>query len=201
MDQSRFQDCNIGHLPAHKIYKTERSHGKIYKHVIYCVPTFANPSGKTMPRARREALVRLARRYDALVITDDVYDFLSWGTSQEPGSVSSPPARLVDIDRVLDDGPQDRFGNVVSNGSFSKLIGPGCRVGWAEGMPDFIYGLSEAYVFALLRLILALSGTPWTDHSPTVAPRDLAALHRSSYRRLSMSYWKITSCPSISVDF
>lgn len=201
MDQSRFQVCNIGRLPAHKTYKTERSHGKIYKHVIYCVPTFANPSGKTMPRARREALVRLARRYDALVITDDVYDFLSWGTSQDPGSVSGPPARLVDIDRVLDDGPQDRFGNVVSNGSFSKLIGPGCRVGWAEGMPDFIYGLSEAYVFTLLQLILALRGASWTDNSTTVAPRDLAVLHRSSCRRLSMSYWKITSCPSTSVGF
>ncbi|KAJ5329901.1 hypothetical protein N7452_010291 [Penicillium brevicompactum] len=117
---------------------------KIYKHVIYCVPTFANPSGKTMPRTRREALIMVARKYDALVVTDDVYDFLSWGTSQDPNSVSGPPARLVDIDRALDNGPHDGFGNVVSNGSFSKLIGPGCRVGWAEGMPEFIFGLSEA---------------------------------------------------------
>lgn len=103
-----------------------------------------------MPRTRREALIRVARKYDALVVTDDVYDFLSWGTSTDPNSVSGPPARLVDIDRVLDNGPHDRFGNVVSNGSFSKLIGPGCRVGWAEGMPEFVFGLSEAYVLTLL---------------------------------------------------
>ncbi|CAG7973148.1 unnamed protein product [Penicillium salamii] len=122
------------------VYKTERPHGKMYKHVIYCVPTFSNPSGRTMPRARRGYLVRVARKFDALVVADDVYDFLTWGNAH---SGDSSLARLVDIDRVLDDGPRE-FGNVVSNGSFSKLIGPGCRVGWAEGTSRFIHGLSEA---------------------------------------------------------
>ncbi|CAG7974796.1 unnamed protein product [Penicillium olsonii] len=129
-------------ITSDTVYKAERPHGKIYKHVIYCVPSFSNPSGKTMPRARREELVRVARRFDALVVADDVYDFLSWGTAL--GSQNSTLPRLVDIDRVLDGGPHDRFGNVLSNGSFSKLIGPGCRVGWAEGTPSFIHGLSEA---------------------------------------------------------
>jgi DNA-binding transcriptional MocR family regulator len=130
-------------LTTNKVYKPDSLYGKIYKHVIYCVPSFANPSGTTMPRARREALVRVARRFDALVVADDVYDFLGWGTAHSE-SVSRPPPRLVDIDLVLDGGPQDRFGNVVSNGSFSKLIGPGCRVGWAEGTDGFIRGLSRA---------------------------------------------------------
>jgi len=97
-----------------------------------------------MTHARREELVRVARRFDALVVADDVYDFLSWGTAHSSDSISRPPTRLVDIDRVLDGGPQDLFGNVVSNGSFSKLIGPGCRVGWAEGTDSFIHGLSQA---------------------------------------------------------
>ncbi|KAJ5835480.1 Pyridoxal phosphate-dependent transferase major region subdomain 1 [Penicillium robsamsonii] len=120
-----------------KTYKLDRPYRKIYKHVIYCVPSFSNPSGTTMSHSRREALVRVARKYNALVVADDVYDFLSWG-------LGHPQLRLVDIDRVLDGGPEDQFGNVVSNGSFSKLIGPGCRVGWAEGTKDFIYGLSQA---------------------------------------------------------
>ncbi|CAG8265256.1 unnamed protein product [Penicillium salamii] len=134
--------CWYRNTYKHKVYKTERPHGKIYKHVIYCVPTFSNPSGKTMPQARREYLIRVARRFDALVVADDVYDFLHWGNAHGSGD-SNPLARLVDIDRALDGGPRE-FGNVVSNGSFSKLIGPGCRVGWAEGTSRFIHGLSEA---------------------------------------------------------
>lgn len=116
---------------------------KIYKHIIYCVPSFSNPSGTTMTVSRRESLIRVARKFDALIICDDVYDFLSWnrdGTS----SSSTPLPRLVDIDHTLDGGPLNDFGNVVSNGTFSKLIGPGCRVGWAEGTEKFAYGLSQA---------------------------------------------------------
>lgn len=97
-----------------------------------------------MSLSRRESLIRIARKYDALIICDDVYDFLCWSVEPTGNLVSDAPLRLVDIERTLDDGPATRFGNVVSNGSFSKLIGPGCRVGWAQGTEDFIYGLSEA---------------------------------------------------------
>lgn len=102
-----------------------------------------------MSLSRREALIRVARKYNALVVADDVYDFLTWGTTHPANIASCLQLRLVDIDRVIDGGPEDRFGNVVSNGSFSKLIGPGCRVGWAEGTKDFIYGLSQAWVLIL----------------------------------------------------
>lgn len=88
-----------------------------------------------MTMTRREQLVRLARRYNALIISDDVYDFLNWGPNP-----SLP--RLIDIDAVLDGGPKTPFGNTVSNGSFSKLLGPGLRTGWAEGTESFIRGLS-----------------------------------------------------------
>ncbi|KAK3391108.1 aminotransferase [Podospora didyma] len=111
---------------------------KIYRHVIYVVPTSANPSGKTMSLRRREGLVKLAREFDALVICDDVYDFLQW-----------PPLlpRLSDIDLALGRSPFDPpgkvFGHAVSNGSFSKLIGPGMRTGWTHSTPDFALGVSK----------------------------------------------------------
>ncbi|KUM61892.1 hypothetical protein ACN42_g5206 [Penicillium freii] len=127
-----------------KTFKPHRPYRKIYKHVIYCVPSFSNPSGTTMSYLRREALIRVARKHNALIVADDVYDFLSWGATHPANTASHLQPRLVDIDRVVDGGPEDRFGNVVSNGSFSKLIGPGCRVGWAEGTKDFIYGLTQA---------------------------------------------------------
>lgn len=133
--------------------KPPRPWSKIYRHLIYAVPTFANPSSKTMSLSRRQDLVRIARKYDALIITDDVYDQLQW-----PASLSAPNRnletaalpRLVDIDRQLDGGAEragsDAYGNAVSNGSFSKIVGPGCRTGWAEGTKKLAYGLSQVYV-------------------------------------------------------
>jgi DNA-binding transcriptional MocR family regulator len=105
-----------------------------------------------MPLDRRIELVKLARQYDALIITDDVYDFLQWpadlSTPSPTGITKAALPRLVDIDRFLDGGPQrtgaDGFGNATSNGSFSKICGPGIRVGWSEGSPKFAYGVSQA---------------------------------------------------------
>ncbi|CAG7956274.1 unnamed protein product [Penicillium olsonii] len=124
--------------------KPARPWRKIYKHVIYAVPTFANPSGQIMSLRRREGLVRIARRYDALILTDDVYDFLQW--SPEPDGPFADRAcvpRIVDVDRYLDGGPIDEWGHAMSNGSFSKLIGPGVRTGWAEASDKLAYGLSQ----------------------------------------------------------
>lgn len=103
-----------------------------------------------MSLRRREQLVRLARRYDALVICDDVYDFLQWPTDPslaETGLREAFMPRVVDIDRFLDGGAEreaaDGFGNVCSNGSFSKIAAPGLRTGWVEGTSKFAYGVSQ----------------------------------------------------------
>lgn len=103
-----------------------------------------------MSLARRQDLVRIAREYDALIITDDVYDQLQWPASASSPDVSLDTAalpRIVDVDRQLHGGAEragsDGFGNAVSNGSFSKIVGPGCRTGWAEGTEKFAYGLSQ----------------------------------------------------------
>ncbi|PVH76732.1 PLP-dependent transferase [Cadophora sp. DSE1049] len=120
---------------------------KIYSNIIYCVPTFSNPSGKTMSLSTRESLVQLARKYDALIVTDDVYDFLQFATSSSTSTASLSKAllpRLVDLDRTLEPVPsKDSFGNAMSNGSFSKIAGPGVRTGWSEATPKFTYGLSQ----------------------------------------------------------
>jgi DNA-binding transcriptional MocR family regulator len=125
--------------------KTGPRYEKMYKHIIYGVPTFSNPSGRTMSLRRRIELVRLARRFDALVITDDVYDILRWPEQEEANvaDLGAVPPRIVDLDRTLDGGPKDTFGNATSNGSFSKIIAPGMRVGWAEGTPAFALALSQ----------------------------------------------------------
>ena len=130
----------------HPRLKPSRPWRKIYKYIIYAVPSFANPSGRVMSLRRREELVRLARKYDALIITDDVYDMLLWPSSPKTGDHGIKQAyvqRIVDVDRYLDGGPIDDFGNAVSNGSFSKIVGPGCRTGWAEGTEKMVWGVSQ----------------------------------------------------------
>jgi DNA-binding transcriptional MocR family regulator len=103
-----------------------------------------------MSLQRREELVRLARDYDALIITDDVYDFLQWPSSLTAQTMSLEKAampRIVDIDRYLGGGAErksaDGFGNAVSNGSFSKICGPGLRTGWCEGTTKLAHGVSQ----------------------------------------------------------
>jgi len=54
---------------------------------------------------RREHLVRIARQFDAVVVTDDVYDFLQWPSSPSSASAHAQfPSqayvpRIVDVDR------------------------------------------------------------------------------------------------------
>lgn len=103
-----------------------------------------------MTLERRGDLVRVARKYDALVIADDVYDFLQWPAGTEANTSSLDQAvvpRVVDVDRFLDGGAErdssDGYGNVASNGSFSKIAGPGLRTGWVEGTEKLAISVSQ----------------------------------------------------------
>lgn len=92
----------------------------------------------------REKLLALARQYDILIISDDVYDFLQWPAEEtESASVrlAPIPQRIVDLDRSTCDA--GGWGNSVSNGSFSKIVAPGVRVGWTEASRKVILRLSE----------------------------------------------------------
>jgi DNA-binding transcriptional MocR family regulator len=86
--------------------------------VLYCVPTFNNPTSSTISDQQRARLVALAKQYNVLIICDEVYDLLYFGSE-----ISH--RRMVSFDSL-------QHGNVISNCSFSKLFGPGLRVGWIE---------------------------------------------------------------------
>ncbi|PNS18302.1 Aromatic amino acid aminotransferase [Sphaceloma murrayae] len=138
------------HAQSPNKLKPDRAYSKCYRHVLYCVPTFSNPSSGIMSTERREALIRLARKHDMLVVADDVYDHLQWvnppGQQRQPLTGAIQP-RLVDIDATLDGGftrpGADGFGNAMSNGSFSKIIAPGCRCGWTEGSEKLAFAISQ----------------------------------------------------------
>ncbi|KAK4449984.1 putative aminotransferase [Podospora aff. communis PSN243] len=133
-----------------KVYKDVGRGRKLYRHVVYLVATSGNPSGKTLSLERRRELVRVAREYDALIVVDDVYDFLQWEVGMDGAGKGELPGvlpRLSDIDigmgRSQHEPEGKWFGHAISNGSFSKLVGPGMRTGWVHGTEDFAFGLAQ----------------------------------------------------------
>jgi DNA-binding transcriptional MocR family regulator len=80
---------------------------------LYTIPTFQNPSGRTLGETRRRRIVELCRAHDVDVLEDDPYGLVRYeGTS---------PASL----HALDGGERVTF-----TSSFSKTVAPGLRVGW-----------------------------------------------------------------------
>jgi 2-aminoadipate transaminase len=80
---------------------------------IYTVPTFHNPAGVTMSPERRRDLVRIASERELLILEDNPYGLLRYEGSP------LPPLRALD----------DRF--VIYASTFSKILSPGVRLGWA----------------------------------------------------------------------
>ena len=120
-----------------------------------------------MSLSARKQLVQLARERNMLIVCDDVYDMLRWknenqssaqesfeytpshiadsGLKEDALQGSLIPPRLVDIERELmtEDELQSGYGHTCSNGSFSKLVAPGLKVGWVEGTENFVRDLSN----------------------------------------------------------
>lgn len=95
--------------------------------MLYTIPSFHNPGGQSMSAARRIRLVELSRRYDFLVAADEVYQLLWYD--------QAPPAAL---------GTMAEEGNVLSLGSFSKILAPGLRLGWIQTSPKLMARLLDS---------------------------------------------------------
>ena len=89
--------------------------------MLYTIPTFQNPTGKTLPLERRRKIAELAEQYHLVVAEDDPYRDLRYEGDPLPAIKSF-----------------DQAGWVVFLGSFSKIISPGLRVGYIAGDPDLI---------------------------------------------------------------
>lgn len=79
----------------------------------WCMTSFQNPMGATMPEAKKQELVELLRSHQVPLIEDDVYAELYYG-QQAP-----KPAKAFDTE-----------GLVMHCGSFAKSLAPGYRIGW-----------------------------------------------------------------------
>jgi 2-aminoadipate transaminase len=96
---------------------------------LYTIPTFQNPSGRTLPLDRRRALAALARDGEVLILEDDPYSLVRYEGEPLPSVFE------------LADGE-----GVLYSFSFSKIVAPGLRVGYLVGAAGLIARLEELAV-------------------------------------------------------
>lgn len=125
---------------------------------LYLVPTFQNPTGKTIPRERKKILAKIAIKYDFYIIEDEPYSEISYEGGVSPSMVNYAPE------------------NVIHLFTFSKTLAPGFRLGGLVGPTDvrdaatILKQATDLYTSNLTQAIAAeyiLSGAIW-KHIPEV---------------------------------
>lgn len=84
--------------------------------IIYVIPEFQNPTGKTWSLERRKLLVKIAMNHNVMIIEDNPYGELRYEGENLPSIKSF-----------------DQIGCVLCLGTFSKIFCPGYRIGWIAG--------------------------------------------------------------------
>ena len=98
-----------------EVFKKERPK------MLYVIPTFQNPTGRTLSLERRKKIAELAEQYGVVVAEDDPYRDLRYAGDELPSIKSF-----------------DKAGWVAFMGSFSKVISPGLRVGFLAAKPALL---------------------------------------------------------------
>jgi DNA-binding transcriptional MocR family regulator len=89
--------------------------------MIYTVPDFQNPTGVTLSLDRRKALIALANAHDLVILEDTPYRHIRFS------GTALPTLKSLDTE-----------GRVIHLGSFSKVLVPALRVGWAVAAPSLL---------------------------------------------------------------
>jgi len=92
---------------------------------FYIIPDFQNPAGATCSREKRDRLVELAEQHGFWLVEDAPYRPLRYRGQEQPSLYELNPARTL---HML---------------SFSKLIGPGPRVGILYGQADLLQKVAK----------------------------------------------------------
>ena len=99
-----------------KLDALEQAMAEQHPKLLYVIPNFQNPTGRTLAADRRPAIAKLAAKYGVVVAEDDPYRDLRYTGEAAPAIKA-----------------YDEEGWVVFLGSFSKIISPGMRVGYMAG--------------------------------------------------------------------
>ena len=89
--------------------------------MIYVIPDFQNPSGRTWPLERRRKFMEIINKYEIPVLEDNPYGELRYEGEYLPALKS-----------------MDTKGLVIYLGTFSKILAPGLRLGWIVANDEYI---------------------------------------------------------------
>ncbi len=132
---------------------------------LYLIPSFQNPTGRTLPLQRRERIAALAARHGLWIIEDDPYSELRYSGTAVPSIATLR-------------GAEDR---TVFLSTLSKTVAPGLRIGWIRTPP----GLRPSLVIAKQAADLHTSSVDqaaaahWLEHTDLDAhAANLCAVYR-----------------------
>ena len=109
---------------------TEDLEEKIIKYnpkIVYVIPTFQNPTGRTLSLERRKKIAELGSKYDVIILEDDPYRDIRYSGED-----------LLPIKAF------DKTGHTVLANSFSKIFSPGSRIGYVYANDDIISKMIDA---------------------------------------------------------
>lgn len=89
--------------------------------LIYLIPNFQNPTGRTMSLEKRQLVYELAEKYDIFILEDNPY-----------GDIRFAGEHIQSIKSM------DNDGRVIYSGTFSKVLAPGIRVGYCSAPREII---------------------------------------------------------------
>ncbi len=95
--------------------------------IVYVIPTFHNPTGRTLSLERRKKIAELGSNYDTIILEDDPYRDIRYS------GTDLPPIKTF-----------DKTGNTVLANSFSKIFSPGSRLGYVLASDEIIDKMFDA---------------------------------------------------------
>ena len=145
---------------------------------IFTMPTYHNPTGRTMEEDQRARLLGLAARYRVPIVEDDVYS-RTWLQGAVPPSLHR----------------MDRHNVVIYLSTFSKVLAPGLRLGWLAAPPHMVKQLSlikmrsNLFTEGLSQLAMAelLENGTFEEHLPRLRAAH-GAMQKTALRALRANF-------------
>ena len=134
---------DIGQIDIDQLIHMVEEEGIPPPKMIYIIPSYHNPTGRSMTVNERERLAAFAIRHGVILVADEVYHLLDWEQKIDGegdlDKITRRPAGIVHFNSnaTKANDNEDRIGCCVSVSSFTKIWCPGFRLGWIDA-PSFI---------------------------------------------------------------